>query len=484
MSTTLPGTADNPPGEVITFYSYKGGTGRTMALANIAYLMAKRRAPWSERDVLMLDWDLEAPGLHRYARQLLVKRLAEAERAETTLDAHPGLIDLFLELDDRIPQTDDPYQGQTAEEARAAFAEIALDRFIIPTDQPGLFLLKAGRFDDDYSYRVNTFDWERLYVRSPRLMRVFAEILAERFAYVLIDSRTGVTDISNICTMLMPDKLVLVFTPNRQSLTGVKHLIEQAVAYREQADDPRPLGVFPLPSRIDVSLPRLERTWRRGDAGAGIQGYQPLFEALFTRVYDLKECNLDAYFDEVKIQHVADYAYGEEIAAFAEESDDRFSLARTYENFISWLMRSGTREMWENMFDVYLSYNSQDKPVVREIAQKLKKRGVKVWFDEEQIKPGGSLTETLVRAITSAKTAAVFIGSKGIGAWQQQELRMFVKRGIEPNIPIIPALLPNADYYQIPESLRDLNPVHFNSPDDQEALDMLIWGITGEKPER
>ena len=27
-------------GQIITFYSYKGGTGRSMALANIAYLMA------------------------------------------------------------------------------------------------------------------------------------------------------------------------------------------------------------------------------------------------------------------------------------------------------------------------------------------------------------------------------------------------------------------------------------------------------------
>jgi hypothetical protein len=38
---------------------------------------------------------------------------------------------------------------------------------------------------------------------------------------VLIDSRTGLTDIRGICTMLMPEKLVVVFTPNRQSLTGV-----------------------------------------------------------------------------------------------------------------------------------------------------------------------------------------------------------------------------------------------------------------------
>src|SRR5438270_2162491 len=48
-------------GEVITFYSYKGGVGRTMALANTAAMLAARG--WR---VLAADWDLEAPGLHHY----------------------------------------------------------------------------------------------------------------------------------------------------------------------------------------------------------------------------------------------------------------------------------------------------------------------------------------------------------------------------------------------------------------------------------
>jgi MinD-like ATPase involved in chromosome partitioning or flagellar assembly len=52
-------------GEVTTFYSYKGGTGRSMALANVACLLAKPQKGW----VLMIDWDLEAPGLHRFFRK-------------------------------------------------------------------------------------------------------------------------------------------------------------------------------------------------------------------------------------------------------------------------------------------------------------------------------------------------------------------------------------------------------------------------------
>src|SRR5208337_2594428 len=112
---------------------------------------------------------------------------------------------------------------------------------------PNFYLLKAGRFDTDYARRVNTFQWEALYNRSPWLFQSLAEFLAERYDYVLIDSRTGRTDTSNICTMLLPQKLVVVFTPNRQSLTGVEELVREAIAYRRRSDDIRPLLVYPLP---------------------------------------------------------------------------------------------------------------------------------------------------------------------------------------------------------------------------------------------
>jgi hypothetical protein len=58
-----------PLGRVITFYSYKGGTGRSMALANVAWILAS-----NGYRVLAVDWDLEAPGLHRYFAPFLVDR--------------------------------------------------------------------------------------------------------------------------------------------------------------------------------------------------------------------------------------------------------------------------------------------------------------------------------------------------------------------------------------------------------------------------
>jgi MinD-like ATPase involved in chromosome partitioning or flagellar assembly len=65
--------------KIITFYSYKGGTGRSMAVSTVAWILAS-----NGYDVLLIDWDLEAPGLHRYLRPFLV---------DPELTSSPGVID-------------------------------------------------------------------------------------------------------------------------------------------------------------------------------------------------------------------------------------------------------------------------------------------------------------------------------------------------------------------------------------------------------
>ena len=68
-------------GQIVTFYSYKGGTGRTMALANVAWILAS-----SEKRVLCVDWDLESPGLHKFFHPFL---------NESTVSATAGVIEII-----------------------------------------------------------------------------------------------------------------------------------------------------------------------------------------------------------------------------------------------------------------------------------------------------------------------------------------------------------------------------------------------------
>ncbi|MBI3154272.1 MAG: PASTA domain-containing protein [Burkholderiales bacterium] len=331
-----------PRGSVVTFYSYKGGTGRTMALANTACVLAELER--GNRDaVLVVDWDLEAPGLHRF----LPPRLRARDAAiDLGLDDQPGLIDLALELVAALPADAPETEARAAMRAASAIDAIDLDRFVAPTEVAGVSILRAGRNDDGrYAARVGTFDWEALFRRAPAIYRALAGRLAARFRWVLVDSRTGVTDISGICTSLLPEKLVVVFTPNRQSLSGVRELVQRAVAYRAASDDLRPLLVYPLPSRIEASLERLSRHWRYGNPDAGIVGYQPMFKELLAGCYGLEDCDLQDYFDAVQIQQTPDAAYGELIAV-RDGSADRLSLASSYRVFVERL--TSGRAPWES----------------------------------------------------------------------------------------------------------------------------------------
>lgn len=326
-------------GKIITFYSYKGGVGRTMALANVACLLASR-AP-KGRGVLMVDWDLEAPGLHRFFH----KRLKEGERklSDAEIKSRPGLIDLFRAYDGATRKAAEAGVEQTPKTAEVLVREFDPGRYILETDIPSLYLLKAGSFDDEYAHKVNGFRWEAFHERSPWLLGAFADHLARRFSYVLVDSRTGVTDTSGICTTLLPEKLVVVFTTNRQSLLGLKDPLQEVTKHRRRSDDMRPLTIFPLPSRIELSEMGLLEQWRHGEPDGeepdgGVPGYRPMFESLFRNVYGLSQCDLRDYFDRVLIQHIPRYTYGEDIAVLVEKEANRLLLPESYKTFLDWLV--------------------------------------------------------------------------------------------------------------------------------------------------
>lgn len=339
-------------GQIITFYSYKGGTGRSMALANVACLLAQQQNIGD--NVLMIDWDLEAPGLHQFFHgrfEYSIYKSGDLPRGRL------GLIDLFYEVKSLLEKR--ASEGDIPEDF---FDQINIDKYIVKTDLPSLFFMPAGEFDDGlYSVRVNEFDWADFFNKYPSAVTQFAQYLRRKFKYVLIDSRTGYTDISGICTSIMPEKLVGVFTPNRQSLSGIVELIRRATDYRKQSDDLHPLMVFPLPSRIENAENKLQKEWRFGNPNLEVEGYQRQLEAVLMDVYGLLECDLTEYFDEYQLQYTPKYSYGEELAVLSDRSEDRLSLARSFENFAQKVISDETP--WEKTQDIALATEREESKV-------------------------------------------------------------------------------------------------------------------------
>ena len=133
-------------------------------------------------------------------------------------------------------------------------------------------------------------------------------------------------------------------------------------------------------------------------------------------------------------------------------------------------------------FDVFLSHISADKPGARNIARALVAAGLKVWLDEWNIIPGESWQSALEVAITNSKSAVIVIGETGLGPWQQLEVRASLQYTVGERRPVIPVYLPGAKKGDLPWFLSAITGVRIKSwseEDFREALDQIIWGITG-----
>jgi DNA polymerase III delta prime subunit len=135
------------------------------------------------------------------------------------------------------------------------------------------------------------------------------------------------------------------------------------------------------------------------------------------------------------------------------------------------------------VFDVFLCHNSEDKPAVREIAQKLSEEDINPWLDEADIIGGSFWHDTIGDQIATVRAAAVFLGQHGVGPWQRREIIALLDQFDKRGSPIIPVILESApDNVALPWSLLGYHCVDFRTP-DARPLKRLVWAITGKRPE-
>ena len=450
------------PGKIITFYSYKGGTGRSMALANVAWILAS-----NGKRVLTLDWDLEAPGLHRYFHPFMVdKELSSsdglidfvlkfaaaaatpetvatgntkesitvylAQTDSTLFKGRDAVKDVLLNSgytvlpEEPLPQDQGEFEARVRDylkrstlsvhligessgevesypfvfkqnalaverEKEAGFSRLVwlppevptVPRQLLLSDtaDPGtannilqtplvelfnrigdhvrkdrgdkdwykpyanilryassldwkftgadgtqsgsLDLIPAGRQGPSYSTRVNSFNWQNFYDRlgGGALFEAAKERMRAEYDYILIDSRTGVSDTSGICTVQMPDILVVCFTLNNQSIEGAGAVAESVHAQRPD------LPIFPVPTRVEkFEKKRLDRAREVAHAK---------FDHLLGR---LKEKNqTDQYWGHVEVFYEPFYAYEEMLATFGDKPNQTNSLLASTERLTAYL---------------------------------------------------------------------------------------------------------------------------------------------------
>jgi cellulose biosynthesis protein BcsQ/tetratricopeptide (TPR) repeat protein len=291
-------------GRIITFYSYKGGTGRTMALANVAWLLAS-----NGYRVLTVDWDLESPGLHRYFHPFL---------RDKQLRSSEGILDLVRRHADHALDRDADAARELAGTARIQEFAASLD-WDFPSGGT-IDFVPAGRQDLGYAEAVSTFDWDSFWhaARGRHLLDALRDDMARNYDFVLIDSRTGTSDTGSICTVRLPGTVVNCFTLNTQSVTGAV-----AITASILNQNPR-ITVYPLPTRIeDGEKAKLQR-----GRSVSRSSFEPYLGFLSGET-------ADDYWNSVEVPYIPYYAYEEVLAVFGDEPTQNGPLLGPYERLAS-----------------------------------------------------------------------------------------------------------------------------------------------------
>jgi cellulose biosynthesis protein BcsQ len=303
-----------PGPRIITFYSYKGGTGRSMALANLAWVLAS-----NGRKVLAVDWDLEAPGLHRYFHPFLL---------DPELTSSTGVIDLMEGFVNAAVGADDAEEGDNWYEPLADVQKHAVAlRWAFP-GTGRLDFLPAGRQGPAYAERVNAFDWRHFYetLGGGVFLDAVRASMRQHYDYVLIDSRTGVSDTSGICTIQMADLLVVCFTANRQSVEGAAAVAGSVRDAWAGLDSEMPRRIFPVLTRVEV-----------GEHERLLRAREHVRAAFDCFLDHLDRAGRDSYWDRVEIQYYPFYAYEEILAVFGDKPGVTKSVLASAENLSSYL---------------------------------------------------------------------------------------------------------------------------------------------------
>lgn len=133
-------------------------------------------------------------------------------------------------------------------------------------------------------------------------------------------------------------------------------------------------------------------------------------------------------------------------------------------------------------FDVFLSHNSKDKPWVIRLKNELLQRGLTVWLDHDEIRPGDLFVEALERGIRESKSVVLVVSPEAMqSGWVREEYSraLVLAQSTDDPLQLIPVVLRDAE---LPGFLANRNSVDFrNDGSFSESLDQLQFGITGIK---
>jgi hypothetical protein len=406
-----------------------------MALANIARWFQSQGLR-----VIMVDWDLEAPGLESFfgadadEKQALRGKLGLLEQ----LTAYKDIFSSLPSIPPPVPPTPASISAAPARAAQnpaggrldavvAMLQDILppLSHFLVPIKFPSgdgdsagkLLLLPAGSRAGDrfsrYAETVQSFDWSEFYQKYEG--EAYFEWMRRQLTdpkladIVLIDSRTGVAEMSGVCTRQLADVVVTLCAPNDQNLDGVEMMARSFTRPDLlEARGGRPLRLVLTPSRVDISDGRV------------VDLFEERFRQKLMPFVPQPLLRLGLGFDKLRIPYIKEYAYSERLAIGDPEGvrglQDAYITLAAHIAFLApadSALRRQCRETLQRIFGlptVYIGFlEPGDASFARDLDSRLQQAGAITIIQEDGLVP------TSVPAVGSRLGALVLaVGADGL----------------------------------------------------------------------
>lgn len=293
---------------IVTFYSYKGGVGRTQLVANLAAYFCFHKG----KKVLLIDWDLEAPGLHYYFNQPELQSF--------------GIIDILEEYS----EISGKMEGNVPVKDLPVFTKEKYCKNLTRSDSNGVIdIIPAGKYDKSFSRRVNSFNWYRFFDQLNG--NNYIEFIKDKlrtfgYDYIFIDSRTGITDYTGITNVQMPQVNVIVTIPNHQNFVGSLKIINGIEKSPYMKNEFRKAIIFPLLSKIDMQLITKVSDWH----SKFIDQFGSKFSELKQHL-GVEHIDLLSFVRNTQLEYVKDVSF-EETILFSDANLPTDNLSINYKN--------------------------------------------------------------------------------------------------------------------------------------------------------
>jgi len=340
--------------KTITFYSYKGGVGRTLALSNIAFYLSRLGF-----NVCLMDFDLEAPGLpYKFPRYI------------RTEDIKGGLVDymdFFLQNDEFPPSLKD-----FSNEILASGKSVGSIR-----------LIPAGNtLTTTYWKKMSSINWNSLFYGNndsasegiPFFLELKERIEKEfKPDFLLIDSRTGITEMSGICTSILPDKVVFFIVNNKENKEGARQILG-GLRQVKRMGDREPIKIIFVLSRIPLSVDKKEEVLEKKILRDILDYVNAPIEDLASR-FDSE--------DICVIHSDRELELSEMLRISGEEDSEDIPLVHDYLKLFSRIVPVSQLPR-----TAFISFHGADREAARRLVSALRADGIDVWLDERELKVG------------------------------------------------------------------------------------------------